>query len=130
MLTVTYFSDFPKEYAIGLRQCKDLPRLREFALHWGGVCTDAWDVVSKMTDADFTYFRWGLQQESKGTFAGEKWASNFGAILMPELLMRVSLIAEHFGAPWGLAWLRCEQEGIIRRDGERYVWVVPEKARP
>lgn len=130
MMVVTYFSDFAKEYTIGLRQCTDLPRLREFSLHWGGLCPDAWDVVRGMTDKDFSLFRYGLAKESKGKFAGDVWATQYGAILMPEMLLRVSMIAEQFGAPWGTAFLRCEQEGLIQRRGDVYVWVQPEKESP
>lgn len=127
MLTVTVLSDLPKEWQIGLDQCKDLARLREFGLHWGGVCTDAWDVIRKMTEQDFNVFRHGLAAERKGKYAGDDWATQFGAILMPELLLRVSFIAEQFGAPWGLAWKRCEEAGFIQRDGDAYVWKGPKR---
>lgn len=127
MLTVTYLSDFPKEWSLGLDQCKNLPRLREFGLHWGGVCTDAWDVIRKMNEQDFSLFRYGLAKERKGHYAGDAWFGQFGAILMPELLFRVSMIAEQFSAPWGLAWMRCEQAGLIRRDGDVYIWTGKEQ---
>lgn len=126
-MVVTYLSDFATEYAIGLRQCKDFARLREFALHWGGLCPDAFATVSKMHDADFDPFSKGLAKESRGIYAGDTWAERYGDILMPAMLLRVSMVAEQFGAPWGTAFIRLEQEGIIQRRGDVYVWVVPEK---
>lgn len=130
MLVVSYYSDFAKEYTIGLRQCTTLERLREFGLHWGGLCTDAFDVVRRMTEQDFSIFRHGLAKESKGKYAGDAWAVSYGAILMPEMLMRVSMVADQFHAPWGTAFIRLEQEGIIQRRGDVYVWVQPERVSP
>ncbi len=130
MLVVTYLSDFAKEYVIGLRQCNDLPRLREFALHWGGLCADAFAVVQTMTDEDWPEYRRGRNKESRGLFAGEAWADRYGAILMPNILFQVSMIAEYFHAPWGTAFLRCEQAGLIRKDGNVYVWTQREKEEP
>lgn len=128
MMVVTPYSDFSREYSVGLHECRTLTRLREFALHWGGLAPDAWEIVSRMHSADeFLRFRNGLERETRREFAGAKWAAQFGAIVMPELLMRVSLVAEQFGVPWGAAFLRCEQEGILQRRGDVYVWVQPEQ---
>jgi hypothetical protein len=127
MMVVTYLSDFAKEYALGLRGCTDLPRLREFALHWGGLCPDAFESVRRMNDEDWPTFKDGLAKESKGKYAGDTWAERYGDILMPALLLRVDVIAQQFGAPWGTAFLRLEQTGIIQRRGDVYVWVQPKK---
>lgn len=129
-MIVTYLSDFDREYAIGLRQCDDLPRLREFALHWGGLAPDAFESVRRMTDEDWLCFKAGLAKESKGKYAGDAWAERYGDILMPALLMRVSMVAQQFGAPWGTAFLRLEQTGIIQRRGDVYVWAQPEQEVP
>lgn len=129
-MVVTYLSDFAKEYVLGLRQCADLPRLREFSLHWGGLCPDAFESIRRMTDTDWPDFKAGLAKESRGKYAGDAWAERYGDILMPALLLRVSMIAEQFGAPWGTAFLRLEQTGIIQRRGDVYVWVQPEKELP
>lgn len=127
MMVVTYLSEFDKEYVIGLRQCADLPRLRAFTLHWGGLAPDAYESVRKMQDEDWHTFKRGLNKESKGKYAGDAWAERYGDILVPALLMRVSMVADQFGAPWGTAFLRLEQTGIIQRRGDVYVWVQPKQ---
>jgi hypothetical protein len=123
-MVVTYLSDFAKEYALGLRQCKDFARLREFALHWGGLCPDAFAAASKMHDGDFDPFTKGLAKESRGIYAGDAWYDRYADILMPAMLMRVSMVAEQFGAPWGTAFKQLENAGIIQRRGDVYVWNV------
>ncbi len=128
MMVVTYLSAFDKEYVTGLRQCDDLPRLREFTLHWGGLCPDAFESVRRMNDEDWPEFKRGLAKESKGKYAGDAWAERYGDILMPALLLRVSMVAEQFGAPWGTAFLQLEKAGIIQRRGDVYVW-VPKEAK-
>lgn len=125
MLTITPLSSFDREYAIGLRQCDTLARPREFMLHWGGLCHDAWQVVTRMDEADWDAFRKGLRKESRGQYAGDAWAESFGAVLMPALLLRVSMVADEFKAPWGVAFLQLETAGCIRRNGNIYEWVDP-----
>ena len=125
MMTVTYISEFDKEYAIGLRACMNLPRLREYTLHWGGLCLDAFEAVQNMTDEDWPTFRKGRNKEARGQYASVAWHERYGAVLMPDLLFRVSMIAQQFGVPWGTAFLRCEQSGIIQQRGNVYVWVQP-----
>jgi hypothetical protein len=125
MLVVSYLSDYAREYTIGLRECATLERLREFSMHWASLTNDAWEIVRKMNDRDFGEYWAGARKERRGTFAGEAWAVKYGAILMPELLLRVSLVAMQYGAPWGTAFLQCQRAGLIERRGDVYVWVEP-----
>lgn len=110
---VTYLSDHNKEYAHGLRQCETLERLKEFLEHWSPFAPDAYNAGIKMDAENFVDFRQGLLKESKGKYAGNRWAERYGNIMLPDLLFHVSVVAQKFNAPWGLAFIRLQQEGYI-----------------
>jgi hypothetical protein len=129
MLVITYYSDFAHEYALGLKQCDSFARLREFSLHWASLTFDAWEIVRKMDDQAWAEFQAGKQKENRGTYAGDKWAAKYGAIMLPELLLHVSVIAEQYGVPWGTAFLQCEKAGLIVRRGDVFVFELPEKQK-
>ena len=82
------------------------------------VADDAIKCVEAMTDADFREFRRGLAREQRGTFAGEEWTLKHGAVVLPEVMISVTLVAQRFGAPWGCAFIRMAEAGLIEeRDG-------------
>lgn len=115
---VTYASDHNKEYALGLRQCETLGRLKEFLEHWAPFAPDAYKAGIQMDAVDFVDFRQGLIKESQSKYAGDRWAERYGNIVLPDLLLHVSVVAQQFNAPWGVAFIRLQQEGyIIEQDG-------------
>jgi len=125
MLVVSYLSDYTREYVIGLAAIRTLERLGEYSLHWASVAYDAWDVVRRMDEASYLIFAKGQKKETRGGFAGAAWAAQYGAIMLPELLLHVSVIATLYGAPWGTAFLQCERAGLIVRKGDVYSWIDP-----
>lgn len=132
MTPVHNLSEHLKEYSIGLRQCLTRARLVEFCEAWAMFTPDAYRVVAGMSEDDFVDFRQGLRRETSGHYAGDRWAGKYGNVTMPDLLLTVQAIADHFGAPWGMAFLRCEQEGLIKDINgayycNRFFLVQPEK---
>ena len=93
MTRITHTSDLSADYAAGLRTCADLPSLRAFVRGWRELAPDAAEAVGAMTDDDWPSYQKGLKKESRGKYAGDAWAERYGAILMPALLLRVSMIA-------------------------------------
>jgi hypothetical protein len=87
------------------------------------VAGDALPIVEGMDLSAFLAFGEGMRQERRGKFAGEEWAAKYGAVLMPEVLMRVGMIAGHFKAPWGCAYIRCKEEGMIKETGGTARWI-------
>lgn len=109
---VTYLSEPAEDYQRALDAASDHEDLRSALEEWTWIASDAMDAAP--TDAqDFQEFKAGLAQERRGRFAGEAWAECFGAILMPELMLRVSEVADQFGVPWGCAFLRLREEGLL-----------------
>lgn len=71
---------------------------------------------------DWDDFKTGLRRERKGHYAGDEWATKYGAILMPEIMMRVSIIAEQYKAPWGTAYIRLVEAGRIKEENGQARW--------
>ncbi len=59
-----------------------------------------------MSDSDFEVWREGLAKERRGEYAGDDFSYKYGALMMPEVLFKVSVIADRFKVPWGAAYLR------------------------
>lgn len=77
---------------------------------WKRFAEDSLAVAEKMTDKDFSEFRSGLAKERQGKSAGAEFAKKYGAILLPEKLLISSLVESEYKVPWGLAFIRCEEE--------------------
>lgn len=114
MTPINYVSDNGKDYCDGVRRCRTLKELKKFTQDWNYLCADAAEVAGLMTAKDWPEFKRGLKSESKGEFAGDEWVKRFGDILLPALVLQVGMIAEHFKAPFGCAFIRCKEEGIVQ----------------
>lgn len=90
-----------------------LQKLRGVAARWGELFPDAAEAIGTMDEVAFTRFRTGLQSERKGAFAGQAWARGFGAILIPEIALRVSGVANRYQVPWGTAYIRRLKESNL-----------------
>jgi len=98
---LTYLSAQDAEWATQLRAARTLPELRALALAWGRWTPDARRVAGEMAEADFLEFRQGLEKESRKEFTGESFARRYGALLIPERLMEITIRAAQFGVPFG-----------------------------
>lgn len=95
-----------QDYSKGLTEAKSLTALNAFLDLWVPYVPDAKAVVNKMTDSDFKDFKKGLEIERSGKFAGENWAHRYGSVLLPENLMKATLLADQFQAPFIIALQR------------------------
>ena|SRR3972149_94498 len=128
-LKIGYLAEFDQEYSRELWNCKTLIALQEFARKWMEIAYDGFSIVfngsgdgNPMSLEDFKEFRRGLRIEHSGRFSSEDWVKKYGAIAIPELLMRVFMISHHFKAPWGTAFIRCLEEGYIVQKDDHYEW--------
>ena len=117
-LPIDYLSDCAAYYTCGLIAARSLDDLRTHIEIYRRVADDAWQVALAMDGEAFQEFEAGSRLERNGKFAGKEFWERFGAILMPELLMQVSIVASRFQVPWGLAFIRCKEAGhIVENDG-------------
>ena len=99
----------PEQYASDLSACKTLDELRACMGKYSYLATDAAPIVSAMTEADFQVFVRGLKYERRGKFAGEKWAKQFAAVLMPEPMFTVARLANEYKAPFDVTLRRIKE---------------------
>lgn len=122
-IRIHYTSDTNQDYVDGLTKAKTLKELQSHVQTYQRVAGDAWEIVGVMDEDAFHEWRHGLLQERKNKFAGEPWAEKYGAVLMPRILMEVSMVASHFEAPWGCAYIRLKEEGVIKEVNHVARWV-------
>jgi len=101
-----WLSEQDRAWADQLRAADTLEKLQALTKDWGRWTPDARGVALAMTPADFAVFRNGLAQESRKEFAGEAWARRFGAVLIPERLLEITIRAQQFGVPFGAMAIR------------------------
>src|SRR5688500_12702503 len=99
----------PEAYAAMLPKCATLDELRAHVLAYEDIAIDAAEVVHAMTKADFREWQIGLKKERRGKFAGEDFVRRFGAVLMPQPMLRITMIADEYGVPFVVAHHRLKE---------------------
>lgn len=112
-MNVNYLSEPVADYHKELDACNSLFDLRVFVDKWKLLANDAFEVAQSMTTEDWPIFRKGLKSERRGRYAGDKWTERYAAILLPEIMFKVSMTANQFHCPWGLAYIRHREVGHI-----------------
>ncbi len=112
MKPITYASDQARDYAQGLSGSRTLEQLREMVESYREIAQDAVNALPKDIE-EFLKFRSGLSKERKGKFSGLEFSNRFGSLIMPDIIVKVSMVAEKFKAPWGLCYLRMKEQRKI-----------------
>lgn len=109
MNPITHTSDQAADYTKALSGCRNADEVRVVTGAYAEIAPDAKAIADAMDDAAFRRFKRGLNKERKGQFAGEKFAEAFGALILPEIMLKVGIVAAQFGAPWGCAYIRLKE---------------------
>lgn len=112
-LSIGYLSEADADYTKALTDADTLGTLQALVARYAELAADAVPIVEAMTAEDFAAFRKGLKIERRGKFAGDAWAVRFGAILMPMPMMRITMIADQFKCPFGVAYHRLKELGKL-----------------
>ena len=102
---ITYLTDAPTLWKEALDSAASLDSLTHVLHTWRELCPDAWD-ARPTTTTEFDDWRHGLAKERKGRSNAEAWMDRYGAVIIPAKLMEVSIVAEQYKVPWGLAYIR------------------------
>ncbi len=117
-MIIGYLTEPEKEYVAAIRSAASPAELIEAIRPFARIAADALAVAEGMDVAAWTEFSRGLKSEGRGKYAGDAWAERFGAIILPAVMIEVTAIAEHFKAPWGVAFIRMLDAGrLVERDG-------------
>lgn len=122
VMKITYFSENDTDYVAGLKAAQTEDTLKDFLKQQRFIASDAYKAATS-DGFDWEEFQRGRKIENSGRFAGEEWAAKYGAILMPEILIRVGVVAQNYGAPWGCAYIRLREAGCIRETRTHAQWI-------
>ena len=118
--SVGYLDDLIADYTKQRQAAQTLAELQQVTARWEPVAGDAFDVVRGMTAAQFKRYQKGERLERKKQYAGDEWAARFGAVLMPEMLLRIAVIAQEYSVPDGCAFIRAVEVGRFKVLAGRY----------
>jgi hypothetical protein len=126
-MNIGYLSEFDKDYSLELKRCKTIDDLFAFTTKWREYAPDAYLAVWRedFTLTNFEEFQKGLRKESRGKYAGDEWAAKYGMVVLPELMLRVMLVAGNFKVPFGCAFIRLQVQGFIIQKDNAYYWSEP-----
>lgn len=117
-MNIGYLTDPVPEYIKAINAAETLESLHHTVGLYKRIAADALEAVEKMDGEAFERWRAGLSLERKKVFAGEEFSKTFGVILLPAVMLHVGMLAQHFGAPWGCAFIRMKEWGqIIEKNG-------------
>lgn len=116
---IGYLSDPVPVYSRRLAKVRSLAGLTRLVKEYAPIAWDAVEAVKGFQDGDFEAFLQAVKDERAGRFCGDDAARKFGAVFMPEPMLRVGMVAAHFGAPWGCAFIRMKEDGHIYVDNGR-----------
>ena len=112
MKKLGYMDEITKPYMSGLYKCKSHGQLKSHLMDWKEFVQDALEVVDSK-DFDWEDFDKGLISEKMGKYSGDAWARQYGAILLPKIILEIGLIAEQFKVPDGVAFIRLKDVGVL-----------------
>jgi len=87
------------------------------------IAYDAYEVAKEIRLSDWSEFKKGLAKERSGEYAGDEWDERYGAILLPMVMLKVSMTAGRFNVPWGIAFIRMIETGLLIKQKGHYVVV-------
>lgn len=114
---VTYYTEDPAKEYIGSLDWSSQPALVESIKPWSRLAHDALEQAESLTDFDGAAKLWKLRRQERH---GVKCATTIGAILLPSVMLRVSMVTIQFHAPWGTAFIRCRELGAIVLNGDHW----------
>jgi len=122
MTPITYLSEQDRDYAKSLKLAQTKQAIMDHVTAWQLIADDAFQ-QAQSESFDFDDFQEGRKKENRNEYAGDGWAVKYGAILMPEILIRVTIVAHQYGAPWGCAYIRLREAGVIEDGNGIARWV-------
>lgn len=118
-LIVPMSVEFSKDYRVMLDNAKTLEDLKCELHKRRMLIWDAYDIVKNWNEKDFRRFLKCKTMERKGHFMGEANFKRFGVVILPGMLIKISVIADHFKVFEGLLFNRMIEVGRLENIGGR-----------
>lgn len=111
---LNYLDECDEQYIEELNKCCCLLDIQKVTEKWQWIARDAYLTTMAWSQSDFKAFQKWRELEAKGEFQGEQQAVMYGVVLMPEKLFKVSIVKSQFHVPWGIAYKRMKDEGLLK----------------
>ena len=128
-LNIGYTTALDEQYVADVRAADTLEMLQAVTQKYFPLAWDAHQYVAAMDEAMFAVFRKALRHAKR--VQSQTKSEMLGRVLLPETILRVSMVAAHFFAPWGCAFIRMNELGYlsVTDDGRVIVKKQNEDAR-
>lgn len=112
--SIGYLSEPVPAYNAAVTEAETLTELRLAIAPYAHFAQDAIEVVNAMDESGFETFRKCVAMERKGKYSGDENAPVVSVILMPEVFFHVTMLAVQFKVPWGMAFIRMKEHGLVK----------------
>lgn len=104
---IGYLSSTDQDYSLAIRKAKTLKELREVTAYYMPLTADALKLASKMTEQKFQKWLKDIPKLSRAQGkTAERIVGTWGDLILPKEMLRISMIANQFNAPFGTAYIR------------------------
>jgi hypothetical protein len=118
---ITHLSEQGADYCEAIGNAKSQRELHRVLKDYASLFPDALEAMPRDAD-EFKAWRVGLLKERNHGEGGREFMDRFGAVLLPDVLVAVTMVAARFDVPWGCAYRRMLKGGCIKlRDGVSHV---------
>lgn len=105
-MKIGYLTELDKNYADELKAVNTSKEFEEFIVKWNDWLDNS---TKKLTGKDWNKNRLDKARRKKV----EPFDDEMCALLMPSKIIKVSIMASQFKVPWGTAYIRMKENGIL-----------------
>jgi len=120
-----YLTEDPAaDYARAIRGAKGFRQLLAAIKKWDTICGDAILRVERAKPGEWLMWRMAIKiakRESSPPESVEIAMKDWGQVLMPAVMFRLSMVAQHYKAPWGTAYIRLVYLGKLKKNSRGYL---------
>lgn len=107
---VGYITELDENYTNALKEIDSADQFADFLLKWGYWLDED---IKKLEKYDWGWLKPLIDDCQNEKVIPENKHQPAMALLMPEKVMKISLIKHKFGSPWGCAYIRAKEEKLI-----------------
>lgn len=104
---IGYLSSTDQDYSKEIREVKTLAELKKVVAYYMPLTKDALELVNKMSEDKFRLYLRDIPKLSRAQGkTAQRIVDTWGNLILPAEMLRISMIANHFNAPFGTAYIR------------------------
>jgi hypothetical protein len=107
---ISYLTELDKEYAQSLLNVKDAASFQKFLDEW-----ECWldEESQDLVGSDWRWLEPLIADTRKEGITPEDKHEPAISLVLPKKIFRVTITANHFKVPWGTAYIRMHEQGLL-----------------